>query len=40
MLDHAEKLWRAAAQLAGDLIEWWQFSMSGHGVTVHLVFVW
>jgi len=40
LIRHAEQLWRGAARLAGELVEWWQFSISGHQGTVHLVFVW
>ena len=36
----AEQLWRTTGRLAGELVEWWQFSISGHQGTVHLVFVW
>lgn len=40
LIRHSEQLWRTAARLAGELVEWWQFSISGHQGTVHLVFVW
>lgn len=40
LIRSAEQLWRTAAHLAGELVEWWQFSISGHQGTVHLVFVW
>jgi hypothetical protein len=40
LIRHSEQLWRAASRVAGELVEWWQFSISGHQGTVHLVFVW
>src|SRR5215472_7875211 len=40
LIRHSERFWRVAARLAGELVEWWQFSISGHEGTVHLVFVW
>jgi len=40
LVRHSEQLWRAAARIAGELVEWWQLSVWGHHGTVHLVFVW
>jgi hypothetical protein len=40
LISHSEQFWRNAARLAGELVEWWQFSISGHQGTVQLVFVW
>jgi len=40
LIRHSEQFWRTATRLAGELVEWWQFSISGHRGTVHLVFVW
>jgi len=40
LIRHADQFWSAAPRLAGDLVEWWQFAISGHQASVHLVFVW
>jgi len=40
LIRHSEQFWCAAPRLAGELVEWWQFSFAGHQGTVHLVFVW
>lgn len=40
VIRHSEQFWRAAGRLAGELVEWWQCSISGHQGTVHLAFVW
>ena len=40
LIRHSEQFWCAVPRLAGELVEWWQFSFAGHQGTVHLVFVW
>jgi hypothetical protein len=40
IIRHSEQFWSKAARLAGELVEWWQFSITGHQGAVHLVFVW
>jgi len=40
IMRHSDQFWSNAARLAGELVEWWQFSITGHQGTFHLVFLW
>jgi hypothetical protein len=40
LIRNAQRLWSCSPRLAGEFVEWWQFSITGHQGTVHLVFVW
>jgi hypothetical protein len=40
LIRHSERLWHAKPQLAGELVEWWQFAGIGHQAAIHLVFEW
>ena len=40
IIRHSEQFWSKSARLAGELVEWWQFSITGHQGTGHLVFAW
>lgn len=40
LIRRSETLWRTCGQLAGHLVEWWQFTTIRRQTNIYLVFVW